>query len=276
MPGGSENQAAGDYSFASGRRALALHAGTFVWADSQNANFVSTGVDQFLVQAQGGVAINTNAPTAGSALTVAGNVSIPASSLLFGSATRQMLNLFGTGFGSGVQLNTHYFRSGTGFAWFQGGTHNDNENNAGTGGNVLMTLTPNGISPSVTYSGRVRAQTFDTVSDRAAKTGFAPIDAGEVLARVAQLPVSAWSYRDAPEVRHIGPVAQDFRAAFGLGDDERTISTVDTAGVALAAIQGLNAKLEAENAALREDNAAIRSELDALRELVESRLNAEH
>lgn len=216
------------------------------------------------------MAINTNTPAAGNALTVAGSATIQSpGTLSFGSATRQMLNLFGTSFGSGVQLNTHYFRSGTGFAWFQGGTHDNNENNAGTGGNVLMTLTPNGISPAVTYSGRVRAQTFDTVSDRAAKTGFAPIDAGDVLARVAQLPLSAWSYRDAPEVRHIGPVAQDFRAAFGLGDDERTISTVDSAGVALAAIQGLNAKLEAENAALRD-------ELAALRALIEARLPAEH
>jgi hypothetical protein len=257
--------------------------GTFVWADYQDADFTSTGTDQFLVRAQGGMAINTNTPTPGNALTVAGHVSVPASGLFFGSATRQMLNLFGNGFGSGVQLNTHYFRSGTGFAWFQGGTHNDGENNPGAGGSVLMTLTPNGISPALTYSGRARAQNFENVSDRAVKTDFLDVDVGAVLGQVIRLPLSSWRYIDAPGERHLGPVAQDFRALFGLGASERTISTVDSAGVALAAIQGLNAKLESENAALREDNqamradnAAIRSELAALRALVESRLPKEH
>ena len=57
---------------------------------------------------------------------------------------------------------------------------------------------------------------------------------------------AAWSYRASPEVRHVGPTAQDFRAAFGLGNDDKSIATVDADGVALAAIQGLNAKLEAK------------------------------
>ncbi|MBK7146593.1 MAG: tail fiber domain-containing protein [Xanthomonadales bacterium] len=113
------------------------------------------------------------------------------------------------------------------------------------------------------------------VSDRASKTGFEPIDASDVLTRVTQLPLSQWSYRNEPSVRHLGPVAQDFRAAFGLGEDERTISTVDSAGVALAAIQGLNAKLEAENAAKDNEIAVLRQDLAALRALVESRLRGE-
>ncbi|MBK7145497.1 MAG: tail fiber domain-containing protein [Xanthomonadales bacterium] len=141
-----------------------------------------------------------------------------------------------------------------------------------------MTLGPAASTPT----GTARAQSFTNVSDRASKTGFEPIDASDVLTRVTQLPLSQWSYRNEPSVRHLGPVAQDFRAAFGLGEDERTISTVDSAGVALAAIQGLNAKLEAEKAALADrlsrvddENAALRSELGALRALIESRLPAE-
>lgn len=55
VPGGSTNDAAGDYSFAAGWQAKALHDGTFVWADSTNANFASTGTAQFLVRATGGV-----------------------------------------------------------------------------------------------------------------------------------------------------------------------------------------------------------------------------
>ncbi|HEY0548440.1 MAG TPA: hypothetical protein VGF13_02495 [Verrucomicrobiae bacterium] len=52
-------------------------------------------------------------------------------------------------------------------------------------------------------------------------------------------------------VRHIGPMAQDFRSAFAVGENDRTITTVDADGVALAAIQGLNQKVEEENGALR-------------------------
>ncbi len=62
VPGGSGNRAIGDYSLAAGRRARAIDHGTFVWADSTFAEFASTGGDQFLVRAGGGVGINTNDP----------------------------------------------------------------------------------------------------------------------------------------------------------------------------------------------------------------------
>ena len=52
-----------------------------------------------------------------------------------------------------------------------------------------------------------------------------------------------WKSQDA-SIRHMGPMAQDFRAAFGLGETEKGISTIDADGVALAAIQGLNAKVD--------------------------------
>jgi hypothetical protein len=72
VPGGISNSAAMSYTLAAGRRAKANHTGTFVWADSTNADFTSTGNDQFLVRANGGVGINTNSPSANT-LTVGGN-----------------------------------------------------------------------------------------------------------------------------------------------------------------------------------------------------------
>jgi hypothetical protein len=63
VPGGYYNSAGGSYSFAAGRMANASHDGTFVWADSNDANFVSTGQDQFLIRAGGGVGIGTESPT---------------------------------------------------------------------------------------------------------------------------------------------------------------------------------------------------------------------
>ncbi len=64
VPGGLLNSAEGDYSFASGRRAKANHNGAFVWADQTDADFASTGDDQFLIRARGGVGIGTNTPRA--------------------------------------------------------------------------------------------------------------------------------------------------------------------------------------------------------------------
>jgi hypothetical protein len=60
------------------------------------------------------------------------------------------------------------------------------------------------------------------------------------------LPVTSWAFTNHTQIRHIGPMAQDFHAAFEVGTDDKHISTTDETGVALAAIQGLNQKLESE------------------------------
>ena len=80
--------------------------------------------------------------------------------------------------------------------------------------------------------------TWACTSDRHAKEGIKPVSAREVLAKVVTLPMSTWRFKGTSDT-HMGPMAQDFRAAFGLGQDERTITHVDGQGVALAAIQGL-------------------------------------
>jgi hypothetical protein len=98
-------------------------------------------------------------------------------------------------------------------------------------------------------------------SDRDQKKNIQPVDAGVLLERIARLPISSWTYREEPDgVRHLGPMAQDFRATFGLGDNDRAYYAVDAQGVALAAIKELNRlvneqqkrieKLERENRAL--------------------------
>ncbi len=105
-------------------------------------------------------------------------------------------------------------------------------------------------------------------SDRDAKTNFAAVDGMDVLKRLAEMPIETWSYKaqDA-DIRHIGPSAQDFYAAFGVGEDERYISAVDADGVALAAVQGLY-QLSQEQAthiqALEAENATLRQLLDDL------------
>ncbi|MBA4387070.1 MAG: hypothetical protein C0404_03755 [Verrucomicrobia bacterium] len=93
-----------------------------------------------------GTAVSTQA------LTVAGNVqanqfigsgaglSFANAVLSFGTQVRQMLNLWGTSYGIGVQTDTLYVRSNNDFSWFKGGTHNDARNNPGAGGTELMRL----------------------------------------------------------------------------------------------------------------------------------------
>jgi hypothetical protein len=77
-------------------------------------------------------------------------------------------------------------------------------------------------------------------SDRALKEHFESIDKRDLLERVAALPISKWKYKvEGANVHHVGPMAQDFAAAFGLGGDDRSISTLDADGVALAAVQAL-------------------------------------
>ena len=73
-------------------------------------------------------------------------------------------------------------------------------------------------------------------------------------------------------IRHIGPMAQDFYAAFGVGPDDKHITTVDADGVALAAIQGLNQKVEAQQSELQQKQTEI-TELKARMEKLEQRMN---
>ncbi len=82
------------------------------------------------------------------------------------------------------------------------------------------------------------------VSDRNMKENFDPVDPADVLDRVMSMPISTWNYKNQDNsVRHMGPMAQDFWPAFGLGEDALRISTIDADGVALAAIQGLGNSL---------------------------------
>src|SRR5262245_50075773 len=93
------------------------------------------------------------------------------------------------------------------------------------------------------------AGTWTNASDRALKHHLKSLNAHSVLDKVAHMPITSWSYKaEKPAVRHIGPMAQDFYKAFGLGLDNKHITTIDEGGVALAAIQGLYRRSASEGA----------------------------
>ena len=105
------------------------------------------------------------------------------------------------------------------------------------------------------------ASAWSSLSDVNAKENFRALNGSDVLAKLAEMPIREWNYKaqDAA-VRHVGPTAQDFHAAFGLGEDPLRISTIDADGIALAAVKAL----ALENAGLKAELAALRERLDHL------------
>jgi hypothetical protein len=242
---GDNTTAGGVNSAAFGSYAKALHRGSFVWADTLGGDFASTGNEQFCIRAAGGIQLSGN------------------TSISFGASLGPKLNLYSTTYGIGVQAATIYHRVGVGgvYAWYAGGVHNDNTFNSG-GGATLMSLTGSGL----TVNGVVVSS-----SDRNLKSGFAPVDAREILEKVARLPIQRWHFTNDPATPHLGPVAQDFHAAFNLGADGRHIATVDADGVALAAIQGLNQKVEEKEQRIRELERTVGELKELVRELAATR-----
>lgn len=81
---------------------------------------------------------------------------------------------------------------------------------------------------------------WTTLSDRNSKENFEEVDGKALLDALSTIPVMRWNYITQDDhIKHIGPFSQDFYAAFGVGDDDLSISTIDPAGIALRAIQQL-------------------------------------
>jgi hypothetical protein len=104
---------------------------------------------------------------------------------------------------------------------------------------------------------RVRG-TVSQLSSAAAKHAFESLDVSSLLARVRELALSEWSYRHQPGgARHYGPTAEDFHRVFGLGEDAKSISPGDMAGIALASIQALDAQLQQKDQRIAELEARL-------------------
>jgi len=147
VPGGRECEASGRFSFAVGDQARAEHDGTFVWADSLDDDFASIRTNEFAIRAKGGVRLSDDTPK-----------------LSFGSTKRQMLDLFDTGYGMGLQSGTLYQRSDSQFALFQGSVHSDDRSNPGFGGTVLMTHSSSGLKVNGTVDSSRRVPEFSRTS----------------------------------------------------------------------------------------------------------------
>jgi hypothetical protein len=132
-------------------------------------------------------------------------------------------------------------------------------NYIGSGGtevSIRKRLDSDGV-PTMKVQGSVSATQFLANSSRNLKTDFATLNGKEVLDKLSQVPVMSWRFKSEQEsVRHYGMVAEDFRAAFALGDGA-TISSIDADGVAMAAIQGLNDLVQAQGEELERHRANL-------------------
>jgi|GEM_PF-1716862 len=167
--------------------------------------------------------------------------------------------------------------SNTGFVVSQSGTGgaelfvaNDGAVQMGFGGSAVFDMDS---------AGHLSVTSLTETSSIDAKTGFESLDATSVLDRVLDLGIQEWSYADdAAGARHVGPVAEEFFAAFALGGDGKHIAPRDLAGVALVALQELHRELElkqdriAQLQALQEAQAAKNEELEQRLAELESRL----
>lgn len=247
IPGGYGNSAT-NFAFAAGTRAKANHTGSFVWADSTDADFASTVTNQFRIRANGGMQVvgSTGQPALHFSGARIGGLFSPVGLAENTQTTGQSapaLRVSNAG-GDAIDGALSVSANGTGYI--------------ATFGNASTTVS------RLTTNGTWTALVFNPTSDRNAKENFQRVDPREVLEKVSAMALTRWNYKTSPGVEHIGPMAQDFQAAFGLGADDKHIATVDADGVALAAIQGLNQKVERKNAEIDE----LKRDIEILKQTV--------
>ena len=251
IPGGYSNTAAGAFSFAAGRRAKAHHWGSFVWADTHESDFSSTTTNQFNIRAGGGVRIQSDR---GIALNAADTPLITRGFDPFSAAAPAAKQGHGR-WGMFMELNALTI----GIPDMANRFFHVAKYQVDGSSTLLM---------SVNQNGHAFATQFNNTSSRETKENFQSLDPLDVLDRVSALPITRWSYKGHPAT-HIGPVAEDFHAAFAVnGEDNKHIATGDISGVALAAIQGLNQKVEDEVTHLRNENQLLRERLQQLEQLM--------
>ena len=276
---GSQTQALGDVSTAFG-------AGSIANANTSTAFGMNTLASAATATAFGGgtVASGYTSTAFGSGTTASGEVTTAFGYLTTASGEHA------TAMGSSTKADGDGSTAMGNSAWTNGFNHsfvyaddlahfnNSDQITTNTADHQFMVRASNGF---VFYSSRdnttgatlaAGSGSWTTLSDRNAKDQLRAVDTDDVLARVITLPLNTWHYKaQDSNYRHMGPMAQDFRSAFNLGEIDTGIDTVDADGVALAAIQGLNAKIESKDkqiASLEAELAAQNARIASIESLI--------
>ncbi|HWK59494.1 MAG TPA: tail fiber domain-containing protein [Parapedobacter sp.] len=271
---GASSFAAGSGVTATGKESVALGLNSTASADrSFAANGTASGV--------GAVAIGVNAQATNDDALALGKSSLAEglASIAIGAESRARGSF-------GVAIGTQSFASGNFSVAIGRGAHTDNRQGSivladgsfsgedyvyATANNQItmrfiggyQLYTNQNLSAGVALAPGAGA--WSSLSDRNRKENFEPIDTESILRKVTAIPVSRWNYKSQPNTQqHIGPMAQDFHAAFRLDGltNDTTINTVDIDGVNMAAIQAL----EKRTAELKAENEDLKSQLQAAKE----------
>ena len=285
--GGIENQTAGGYSFIGGglRNTNTGQYGSIVGGNfntvSQDIGTVgggqyntNTGYGSTIAGGYGNAAGGTlDSPYAGQLATIGGGYGNTARGL-YGTVAggRENSSMGDFSFTAGRQAKANHLGA---FVWAdsQGSDFTssaDNEVSFRCAGGVRFTSSSGGTNQAVTWLPGGGGWTF--TSDRETKDRITPVNPESVLQKIARLTINEWSYIGY-EQRHIGPMAQDFHSQFPLNGDDKSLNDADLHGVALAAIQGLNQKVDSENATLRAENLDLKARLEKLEQLLNYKLN---
>jgi hypothetical protein len=261
VAGGISNNAAGEYSFATGGFNTASGSGS--WVAGVGNVTGSSANDAFLAGGSGNTANGSH-------------VFIAAGSGNFASGNRS----FAAGNNASDYGYNHVFVWGDGSANTTAFTNNQFMARA-SGGVVFQTSSAASPTNSATGTAGVallpNATAWTTISDRNAKKNFQPVNTKAVLEKLAAIPIQQWNYKweTDGEVPNIGPMAQDFKHAFYPGRDDHGITTLEFDGVELAAIQGLNKKVEAGSRKsedriqkLEAENLELKARLEKLEQLL--------
>jgi hypothetical protein len=158
---------------------------------------------------------------------------------------------------------------GTGNAFFVKGGKNNKHQLRLTQEGAFKIKRGSNTTMNLDTSGNLNiAGVLNAASSVAVKRDMVPVDGADVLTQLAALPVSTWRYKeDETEAQHLGPMAEAFHAAFGLGADDKHIAPTDMAGVALAAIKALQQTVQEKDAEitdLQERMAALEEKVGKL------------
>jgi hypothetical protein len=252
----------GGGSFGRGAAFLNVRPDASATAPNPSLRIMTANVERMIVTNVGDVGIGTSSPAA--QLHVRGTDSGFRNRIFVENASgtttpREMLELRNNGSPVLILKDTSLPQR-WGIGMFGSSYIIDNQANTG----VEFTL---GTTGNLTIAG-----TLTQNSDRTTKHDIVPVQPEEILGKVLNLPIATW-VRDGDEARHLGPMAQDFAAAFGLGEDDRHIATIDMAGVSLASIQALNARIaqkDAEIETLRQKSSDLATRVETLEKLISS------
>jgi len=137
----------------------------------------------------------------------------------------------------------------------------------GGGSYVINRIGSGQVEMAIDTIGNVAiAGTLTQGSSRDIKKDFKAVDGGDILAKLDKLPLMTWSYKKGKDGTHLGPVAEDFKASFDLGKDNKHIAPGDLAGVAVAGVKALHAKIQAKNQRIK----GLEQRIQAMEDMIAS------